>query len=125
MNRLIPLILLTLTLAPAVFAAANDRQETVAALEQNVKTNPNNSDLWVHLGLAYRDVNDTQKAESAFQKALSLNPRNTNALFMLGLLYEKKNQNQDALRTWQQLISVETDPARKQVAERHIHQLSQ
>jgi cytochrome c-type biogenesis protein CcmH/NrfG len=118
--------LLTGFLVPPIFAANDpNAASAIAALEQNVKTNPANPELWVHLGLAYRNNGDIDKAQNAFQRALSMDPRNSNAMFMLGLLYEKKGQKQEALTLWKQFLNVETNPGRRDVAARHIHQLSQ
>ena len=70
-------------------------------------------------------IPDINKIQAAYEQVLKLNPRNTDALFMLGLIYEKKRQTQEALRIWRQYLTVETHPAERAVAEKHIHQLSQ
>lgn len=101
------------------------KQDAVAALEQDVKSNPNNSELWLHLGFAYRKVGQVDSAQSAFQKAASLDPRNREAFYMLGLIYEKKNMTSDAQRAWTQYMQTETDPAKRAEAERHLHHLAQ
>ena len=106
-------------------AAPDDKERAAAALEQDVKADPNNAELWQHLGYAYRKEGQVDKAQNAFEKVVTLNPRSDNALYMLGLIYEKKRQTQDALRIWRQYLTVETNPAERAVAEKHIHQLSQ
>jgi len=104
---------------------ADENQRTVDALQQAVKTDPSNSELWVHLGFAYRKAGDLSKAQESFEKASSLNPRDPDAYFMLGLIYESKGQNQDALRAWKACLANQTDPTRRAQAENHIHHLSQ
>jgi cytochrome c-type biogenesis protein CcmH/NrfG len=65
------------------------------------------------------------EVQAAVEQAVAANPQNRDALYMLGLIYEKKHQVPDALRTWRRYLAVETDPARRSVAEKHIHLLSQ
>src|SRR5438552_1178611 len=118
-------LLLIIVAGPLTGAYADDKEAAVSALEQNVKANPTNPELWLHLGFAYRKVDQMDQAQNAFQKVISLDPRNRDALFMLGLIYEKKHQAQDALNAWKQYLPLETDPAKRAVAEKHIHLLSQ
>jgi cytochrome c-type biogenesis protein CcmH/NrfG len=116
----IPMTLLLLGLS-AFPAGATD----IATMEQSLRTNPANPQLWLQLGLAYRDAHNLDQAQNAFQRVLNLEPQNPDALYMLGLIYEKKGQTQEALRSWRQYLIVEKDPARRAIAEKHVHLLSQ
>lgn len=100
------------------------KEQAAQALEQAVKTAPNNAELWVHLGFAYRKTNDMAKSKDAFEKAISIDPKNQDALFMLGLIYENNKQTADALRVWKQFLESNPDPSKREVAENHIHHLS-
>jgi cytochrome c-type biogenesis protein CcmH/NrfG len=107
-------------------SSTNEQKErAIAALDQAIKADPSNSELWMHLGYACRKVEDFDRARQAFEKASSLDPKNQEALFMLGLIYEKMKQPQDALRIWKQYLSVATDPEKRDKAQNHIHRLSQ
>ena len=66
MNRLI--LLLAAVVLLAVPALTDNRQEAVSKLEQDVKSSPNNPELWLHLGFAYRKADQIDQAQSAFQK---------------------------------------------------------
>ncbi len=68
---------------------------------------------------------DIDKVQAAFEKALAANPQNKEALYMLGLIYEKKHQTPAALQTWENYRALETDPEKREIAQKHIHQLSQ
>jgi cytochrome c-type biogenesis protein CcmH/NrfG len=68
---------------------------------------------------------DINQVQASYEKALSQDPHNRDALYMLGLIYEKKQQKQDALQAWRNYLSAETDPAKREMAAKHIHQLSQ
>jgi cytochrome c-type biogenesis protein CcmH/NrfG len=116
--------------APAARAAdpaspADQKARTVAALEQDVKTDPSNAELWLHLGFAYRKSEKIDQALEAFQKAAALNPRETDAFYMLALIYESKHDKPAAQKAWKDYLAGETDAAKRSVAEKHIHHLSQ
>jgi arylsulfatase A-like enzyme len=42
------------------------------------------SELWNHIGIAYRDLGDIEKARAAFQRSISLNKRSINSAYNLG-----------------------------------------
>jgi cytochrome c-type biogenesis protein CcmH/NrfG len=120
-------ISLLMAACPVIASAATPdaKERATAALEQDVKADPNNAELWLHLGYAYRKDGQVDQSQNAFEKASSLDPRNPNALYMLGLIYEKKHQKQEALRVWKNYLAVESDPSERAIAEKHIHLLSQ
>lgn|GEM_PF-1496190 len=128
--RPLPLCLVLLfsagTLIPAhADMVPSEHQRTVLTLEQAVKNDPLNSELWLHLGFAYRKAGDIEKSRTAFEKASSLNPRSADAFYMLGLIYESKHQTAEAEKAWQSYLSIETDTTKRAVAEKHIHHLDQ
>src|SRR5262249_22471652 len=121
-------MLFFLTAAPLCLRADEpgvQKEDAVQALERDVKSSPHNPELWLHLGFAYRKLDEVDKAENAFEKVIALDPQNRDALYMLGLIYEKKNQTEEALKVWKNYLAVEPDPAKRDVAEKHIHHLSQ
>ncbi len=105
--------------------AGDPRERAASALEQSLKTDPNNPELWVHLGFAYRKLGQIDQAQSAFEKATHLNPQNTEAFYMLGLIYESKHETQAAQKAWQSYLLAEKDVEKRAVAEKHLHHLSQ
>jgi len=108
-----------------VRAESTARDRAVDVLKENVVKDPSNPELWLHLGFAYRKQGNLPQACEAFEKAISLDPQNQESLFMLGLLYEKSNKTSEALRVWKQYLATSTDPDKRAMAEKHIHQLSQ
>ena len=120
-------LILAFCVSAAWAAPPNQEQKerAAAALEQAVKAEPGNAELWLHLGFAYRKLARLDQAREAFEKASSLDPQNQEALYMLGLIYEKDKRSQDALRVWKQYLSVATDEEKRATAENHIHHLSQ
>lgn len=127
-SHILPALLLGLLAAGAlaVVGRADDAKERAAAsLEQSLKSDPQNAELWVHLGFAYRKLERLDPAREAFEKAASLDAKNQEAWYMLGLIYEKQQKGQDALRAWRSYLAVVTDPEKRATAESHIHHLSQ
>jgi cytochrome c-type biogenesis protein CcmH/NrfG len=128
-NRIFPSFLLfILTAAPLAAAGEPVKEQQARAtsvLEQAVKADPNNAELWAHLGFAYRKSGQIDQAEGAFSKAAALNPNSSDALYMLGLIYESKHRTQDALQAWKKYLALENDPNKRATAENHIHHLSQ
>jgi tetratricopeptide (TPR) repeat protein len=114
---------------PSLIAAGDpvkDQQQRAASvLEQAVKADPNNAELWAHLGFAYRKEGQIDQATNAFTQAASLNPNSTDALYMLGLIYESKHQTQEAIQAWKKYLTIETDKNKREMAENHIHHLSE
>ena len=126
LTPIVPILLLSLSVPGRTADSGQDqKQRAVSALEQAVKADPGNSELWLHLGFAYHKLGQIDPAQTAFEKAATLDPHSRDALYMLGLIYEKKGQKQEALKVWKQYLSTETDTAKRDVAEKHIHQMSQ
>lgn len=103
----------------------DDRERTIVALEKAIQADPQNADLWVHLAFAQRKLDRIDRAREAFEKAVALDPKNQDALYMLGLIYEKAERKADALRVWKQYLELSSNPEKRDVAEKHIHHLSQ
>jgi len=106
-------------------ATSRDQERAAAAIEQDLKTDPNNAELWLHLGFAYRKINKIDQSQQAFEKASTLSPGEKDSWFMLGLIYESKRDRQAASNAWKRYLAVETDAEKRAVAEKHIHHLSQ
>lgn len=101
------------------------QERAITALEQDVHSDPNNSELWMHLGFAYRRAKQLDRAQEAFEKAVALNPRSVESLSMLGLIYESKHMDAAAEKAWQDYLAIETDPNRRAIAQKHIHRIEQ
>jgi cytochrome c-type biogenesis protein CcmH/NrfG len=124
--RLLLLASLTLLVFPPRSWAVDPPQErAAAALEQDLKTDPNNAELWLHLGFAYRKMEMMDQARQAFEKVAALNPHETDAYYMLGLIYESQHNKAAAQKAWKDYLAAEANPDKRAVAEKHIHHLSQ
>ena len=131
MTTIQKICLITLFLAGSVaqgadsVAASGQQERAVSALEEDLKTDPTNPELWLHMGFAYRKAGQINDAQKAFEKAVSLNPKEDSAYYMLGLIYESKQMKPEAIKAWQAYLAAEKDPEKQSVAQKHIHHLSQ
>ena len=111
---------------PGLARAADPQQErAAAAIEQDLKTDPSNAELWLHLGFSYRKMGKIDQARQAFEKVTALNPHETDSYYMLGLIYESQHNTAAAQKAWKDYLAAETDATKRAVAEKHIHHLSQ
>ncbi len=78
------------------------------ALEQQVKSNPNNAAAWVALGNLYFDSNKYQESIHAYTQYLSINPNNTNVLTDLGIMYRRIGNPTEAVASFEK--AMELDP---------------
>src|SRR5690349_5776924 len=81
-------------------ANTDSQQRAVEALQKAIQSDPQNAELWTHLGFAQRKLDQLDAAAVSFEKAVSLNPSSQESLYMLGLIYEKLKRPQEALRVW-------------------------
>src|ERR1051325_6151565 len=125
LNLLIILLVTTVAWSADSSRADPSKERAAAALEQAVKTDPSNAELWLHLGFAYRKTGQIDQSQSAFEKAAALNPHEPDAFYMLGLIYESKHDEQAAEKAWKSYLAAESDASKRVVAEKHLHHLSQ
>jgi Flp pilus assembly protein TadD len=74
----------------------DDTDAAMAHLLRAIEINPDNSNNWTNLGVAYRRLNQLDKAEHAYQQALRRNKSNLSALNNLAILYQMTGKTKDA-----------------------------
>jgi len=131
------LLLAALFFVPGVLCAEppapppNDPPEVVArlkqeaaALEQQARTTPKDTEVFVKLGFTYARLKQADDAQRAFETAVSLDPKKAVAHYMLGLIYEKKGMTSQAIAAWKACLENAGDPQMRNTAERHLHHLT-
>jgi len=78
------------------------------ALEQQLKSNPNNAAAWLELGNLYYDSDKYQDAIRAYTQYLSINPSNANVLTDLGTMYRRAGNPTEAISSFDK--AMELDP---------------
>lgn len=80
--------------------------DTVPLLENAARLDPNNAEIQLTLGVAYRGVNRLDDAEKAYRKALSLDPADPAPHFNLGVLIGDYRKDYDgAVNEFSQYIA--------------------
>ena len=102
--------------------SAIEAERAKSAIADELLKDPENSELWVHLGHAWRQLKNLEESRRAFEKALALTPKNLRAQFMLALIYEKKELNAKAAAAWKACLD-SPDPHVREVAQKHLHHL--
>ncbi len=130
------LLLAFLLASPAILAAEPPQRppdtpeiiaqlkKDAAALEQQVKASPKDTELYVKLGFAYARLHQADDAQRAFETAVTLDPKKATAHYMLGLIYEKKGMREKAVAAWKACLENTQDPRMRETAIRHLHHLS-
>ncbi len=92
--------------SPAVNAPIQNSAR-MFALEQQLKSNPNNATAWMELGNLYFDTNKFQEAIRAYNQYLSINPNNANVLTDLGVMYRRAGNPTEAIASFNKAIEVD------------------
>src|SRR6185295_17655620 len=81
-------------------AVPDDVPRAKAAIQKALDADPNNAQLWIHMGFIDHKLGDLDGAQAAFEKVVSLRATETSAHYMLALIYEKKNLTDKAVASW-------------------------
>lgn len=94
-----------------------------AVLEAAIQKDPENSELWLHLGFVFKKLGDVDAAQAAFENSVRLNPKNAGAHYMLGLIYEKKKRTEQAIAAWKACLEHAKDDNMREIARKHLAHL--
>jgi cytochrome c-type biogenesis protein CcmH/NrfG len=103
----------------------SETQRAKTAIEEAIKKDPANSELWLHLGFIEKKLGNVEASQTAFEKCVSLNPKNADAYYMLGLIYEKKKMKDQAIGAWKSCLANTTEERVKEIARKHLSHLQQ
>ncbi len=93
-----------------IYLMKKDLDKAIASAEKAVKQSPNNSGIYVMLGMALRTNGQYEEAISSFKKALQLNPYKPIArLNNLAMAYLYSEQYEKAISIWKETIERNPD----------------
>lgn len=99
-------------------ADAGSLDDTIAAMRERLRQDPDNHEMWFMLGLASRDNGQFPQAEQAFRRAMELSPRTADYTAYLAevLLLQATRARQPAPAEAEQLLrrTLEIEPANPQ-----------
>ncbi len=96
------------TVSPQPKTAGNsEKDKMLAALETEVKKNPQNASAWTQMGNIYFDNKEYQKAIFAYQKSVEIEPNNPNVVTDLGVMYRRAGQSKKAVEAFDRAIQID------------------
>ena len=99
-------------------------KKTAADLEDAVKLQPANAELYIKLGFTYTRLEKADDAQRVFERAALLAPEKAITHYMLGLIYEKKALKSKAIAAWTACLKNAVEPHMRETARKHLHHLS-
>ncbi|MBN1901657.1 tetratricopeptide repeat protein [Candidatus Sumerlaeota bacterium] len=87
-----------------------DSQGAIKAFDQAITINPDNTEVFSHIGAAYLEQKEYQKALDLYEKAALVKPDEENLQVILFSIYEKLKKNDKAENTLKNLVK--TNPKR-------------
>lgn len=85
----------------------NQQEQTIAAAQQAVASNPNDSGLYVQLGMAYFEAEQLEAAAAAFHHALRLDPKAAAAYNGIGRVCYHTGPPAAAIAAYEQAITLD------------------
>ncbi len=85
--------------------------EAIRSIEAIAMLSPNDSGIFLQLGLLYYDQGQYANAVLAFGRAVQINPQYANAKYLLGLSYYQTKEQDKALQQFKELLVTNPDSA--------------
>lgn len=84
-----------------------DQQAMLTALNERIKTNPDDVEAWTQLGHLQFDLNRPKEAIAAYEHSLSLQPGRPDVWTDLGVMYRRNGQPAKAVEMFDQALKLE------------------
>ena len=84
----------------------------------SVKSNPEDSEAWFNLGLAYLFSDNLMKAEESFKKCSALQPEKWEPYDRLGYIFETTERYELSLENYQKALQINNDTKLKESVDR-------
>ena len=101
--------ILYLVLTAGMSLAKDSDAETIEALKQAVKINPDYAKAHYNLGLAYGNLGMHKEEIEAYKQAIRIDPDYAKAHNNLGLAYGKSGKYKEAIEAFKQAIRINPD----------------
>jgi tetratricopeptide (TPR) repeat protein len=83
--------------------------QALETFEQAAKLDPNNPDVWSHMGNTYYSQAQYAKAMELYRKALKMKPDATHALYSMGVAFADAGIFREAVRYWTRVSQIDPD----------------
>jgi TolB-like protein len=109
-----------------IYIKRNRGEEAVRILGVGERMNPASSYsylLFKNLGKAQATLREYAQARSSLERSLDLRGDVPETVYLLATVYEDLSMTKESVERWRQYASLETDPAKRADALRHLEQL--
>lgn len=89
----------------------NEFEQAISALDQSIRTSPNNPLAWFEVGYANRNLKRFDKALNAYRRAIALKPDYAAAYYEIGWIHNDQGQYAQAVEALTQATRLRTDYA--------------
>ncbi len=123
--QLVPNDAVTLLKLGNIYKLKEDNTKAVNYYQKSIIVNPDYTDGWFNLGLAYANENNLIESQKSFEKVISLDS-NYNfgyAYYALGLALEQQGKTEDAIKNYKLFIKYNNDKNMIDTVETKIKQL--
>ena len=94
--------------------------ERIALYKSLLQQNPDDSQVWLDLGLLYGQLRRLDEERDAFENVVRLDPNDARGFAVLGGLYEDAGMPDKAIDAYKRALSLEKAPAQKQNLMRQV-----
>lgn len=88
---------------------SEQQMQTLRALLDATRSNPNDIDGWTRLGHFYFNISNYEKAIEAYQKSLALAPDRPDVWTDMGVMYRRAGKPKKAIESFDRALSISTD----------------
>lgn len=92
--------------------------EAARLFNDSVTLNPDDSEAWFNLGLAYLFTDNLMKAEEAFLKVVSIRPDQWQPYDRLGYIFETTGRYEASLENYEKALQLNNDPKLEESVDR-------
>ena len=123
--QLVPNDAVTLLKLGNIYKLKEDNTKAVNYYQKSIIVNPDYTDGWFNLGLAYANENNLIESQKSFEKVISLDS-NYNfgyAYYALGLALEQQGKTEDAIKNYKLFVKYNNDKNMINTVQTKIKQL--
>lgn len=81
--------------------------KAIEEFERATRLQPDNPDVWSHMGNTYYAQNDYAKATELYRKALAIDPKATHALYSFAVAFADAGLFREAVKHWQLVVQID------------------
>ena len=123
--QLVPNDEVTLLKIGNIYKMKEDNTKAINFYQKSIIVNPEYTDGWFNLGLAYANENNLIESQKSFEKVIEIDPDYNSgyAYYALGMAFEHQGKKSDAVKNYKTFIKHNNDKDLKNTVEEMIKKL--